>query len=89
MFAVGMAPTPEAGQVAQAHADRVAARCSPYESGHYSNFTEESGGAGRFFGGEAWDRLRAVKGEYDPGNLFRANHQIPPAEQQTTLARAA
>ena len=61
MFAVGMAPTPEARQVAQAHADRVAAAMLPYESGHYSNFTEDSGGAGRFFGGEAWNRLRAVK----------------------------
>ena len=55
------------GRSIQAHADRAAASLAPYEAGHYSNFTEESGGAGRFFGGETWDRLRAVKGEYDPG----------------------
>jgi FAD/FMN-containing dehydrogenase len=28
--------------------------------------------------GSAWDRLRQVKGRYDPDNLFRLNHNIPP-----------
>jgi FAD/FMN-containing dehydrogenase len=26
-----------------------------------------------------WERLREVKGRYDPDNLFRLNHNIPPA----------
>ena len=29
--------------------------------------------------GETWDRLREVKRRYDPDNLFRLNHNIPPA----------
>jgi len=88
MFAVGMAPTPEAERVIQDAADRVTASLVPYRSGHYSNFTEDQGSSGRFFCDEIWDRLRAVKAAYDPTNLFRANHPIPPAEP-VSLARAA
>jgi FAD/FMN-containing dehydrogenase len=29
--------------------------------------------------GTTWDRLRQVKRRHDPGNLFRLNHNIPPA----------
>ena len=29
--------------------------------------------------GATWDRLREVKRQYDPDNLFRLNHNIPPA----------
>jgi FAD/FMN-containing dehydrogenase len=30
--------------------------------------------------GATWDRLREVKRRYDPDNLFRVNHNVPPAE---------
>jgi FAD/FMN-containing dehydrogenase len=29
--------------------------------------------------GATWDRLRQIKRRYDPDNLFRLNHNIPPA----------
>ncbi|HEY3192833.1 MAG TPA: FAD-binding oxidoreductase [Solirubrobacterales bacterium] len=29
--------------------------------------------------GPTWDRLREIKRRYDPDNLFRLNHNIPPA----------
>jgi FAD/FMN-containing dehydrogenase len=31
--------------------------------------------------GEAWERLRELKRRYDPDNLFRLNHNIPPAAE--------
>ena len=30
--------------------------------------------------GATWDRLRKIKRRYDPDNLFRLNHNIPPAD---------
>ena len=29
--------------------------------------------------GSTWDRLAAIKGRYDPTNLFHLNQNVPPA----------
>ena len=52
----------------------------PADTGRqYLNFTEEETDPARFYTPEAYRRLRAAKAEYDPDNLFRANHPITPA----------
>ena len=33
--------------------------------------------------GGNWERLRGLKRRYDPDNLFRLNHNIPPAALKT------
>jgi FAD/FMN-containing dehydrogenase len=52
----------------------------PYGSGKgYGNFCERPTDPAAFYGPEAYDRLRRVKADVDPGDLFQGNHQIPPA----------
>jgi len=47
----------------------------------YVNFLGDEG-EGRVreaYSGSTWERLVAIKGRYDPTNLFRLNQNIPPA----------
>ena len=49
--------------------------------GVYAGFLREEGDdrVRAAYPGETWDRLAAVKAEYDPDNLFRLNQNVPPA----------
>jgi hypothetical protein len=51
------------------------------DRGVYTGFMGDEG-EGRVhdaYPGPTWDRLAAIKRRYDPTNLFRLNHNIPPA----------
>lgn len=52
----------------------------PYRVGEYANFVEEPTDASAFFDAGTWARLREVKALYDPDDLFKANHHVPPAD---------
>jgi FAD/FMN-containing dehydrogenase len=75
-FGVGIAATPEITAATEAHLEKVADVLAPYEAGLYANFTESRAGVDSFFGGETVERLRAVKADVDPNNLFQANYTI-------------
>ena len=51
------------------------------DRGAYVNFLGDEGTerVRAAYPGPTWDRLRAIKARYDPGNLFRFNQNIPPA----------
>ncbi len=51
-------------------------------AGGYVGFLddEDEGTLRAAYPGGNWDRLREVKRRYDPDNLFRLNHNIPPAD---------
>jgi Berberine and berberine like len=51
------------------------------DAGAYVGFLGNEGEARirAAYPGSIWDRLRAIKGRYDPTNLFRLNQNIPPA----------
>src|SRR5215204_2063000 len=58
----------------------AAALCQD-DGGVYVNFVGEEGEARvrEAYPGSTWDRLAAIKGRYDPTNLFRLNQNVPPA----------
>jgi FAD/FMN-containing dehydrogenase len=53
---------------------------APHQTGVYVNFLMEEGEerVREAYGAEKYDRLKALKRRWDPGNLFRLNQNIPP-----------
>jgi FAD/FMN-containing dehydrogenase len=72
-------PDEDPTRIAAARAS--AARLEPFASGVYVNVLGDDGAAGvrRAYPPEKLARLAAVKGVYDPGNVFHLNQNIPPA----------
>ena len=65
----------------QAWVDAFAAALDQGDTGAYVNFVGDEGAARvrAAYPGATWDRLRKIKKQYDPQNLFRLNQNIPPA----------
>ena len=57
----------------------------------YVNFLGDEGEARvhAAYPGATWQRLAAVKGRYDPANLFHLNHNIPPSDETTNRSGGA
>ena len=64
----------------------LAAALRQGEGGAYVNFLGDEGEARvrEAYPGSTWERLVAIKGRYDPTNLFRLNQNIPPATEGKT-----
>jgi FAD/FMN-containing dehydrogenase len=79
---VALGVTPDADSVAPVHdaLGGLERAVLPWRAGDYPNFVEKPVDASRFFDAATWRRLRDIKAEYDPEDLFRGNHRIPPAE---------
>ena len=85
MFAVGIAPTPEAREVVEAPSRGSATRSQPWEADHtYLNFAESRRKAASLFSSASYHRLRRIKAIVDPTDLIRSNHPDPAR----ALARA-
>jgi FAD/FMN-containing dehydrogenase len=82
-FAGGPAPVVEA---ARPGLDAVWAKVAPHVHGAYANFltsaTEDEVAA--IYPADTRARLAAVKGRYDPDNLFAANHNVVPDDAAAT-----
>jgi FAD binding domain-containing protein len=78
MFTLGV-PTDEASAATTAtYLEAIDRAVLPYRSGDYPNFVEAPTDASGFFDPGTWERLRQVKALYDPSDLFKGNHHIPP-----------
>jgi FAD/FMN-containing dehydrogenase len=81
LFAVGIAPHPDAAAAVKAQLDVVAGAVCEWDAGRrYLNFTESAVDTRRAYSGPAYRRLQAVKTLVDPDDLFRANHAIAPID---------
>ena len=74
----GLAPLMEPAMAAPMAADlaRLDEAFAPDDSGRYLNFTEVGHPVEDMFPDGTVPRLKAVKAEYDPEGLFRANHAV-------------
>ena len=81
----GPEPVVEAAQPAL---DTIWGKLTPHVRGAYANFlssaTDEDVAA--IYPTETMRRLAAVKGQYDPGNLFARNHNVRPSSSRPDVA---
>jgi FAD/FMN-containing dehydrogenase len=75
---------PEEAEVHEAWVADFAAALRQGDTGAYVNFLSDEGPAGvrAAYPGSTWDQLVEIKGRYDPTNLFRMNHNIPPESRE-------
>ena len=75
---VGLVFDDETHRANRERLELLAEAFAPYETGRqYLNFAERPTDPARFYTPDAYRRLQAVKAQYDPQDLFRANHPIP------------
>lgn len=79
-FFVAVAPSPEVAELGLADLARVRAALAAWDSGrHLLNFADRPVDASPAFDDATWQRLRAVRAAVDPGAVFAASHEVPPA----------
>ena len=89
LLGLGVTPDEESTLAVHAAVEQLERAVTPWQGSEYPNFVERPSDASRFFDAATWQRLREVKATYDPDDLFRGNHRIPPAERIGAGRRAA
>jgi hypothetical protein len=80
LFAVGMAPTPEAARAVAAGVAAVKSAVTPWVAPQmHLNLADTGRDPRTFWTAPAYERLCRIKAAVDPGNLIRSNHPVPPA----------
>jgi FAD/FMN-containing dehydrogenase len=77
LYAVGIAPTPEAAAGVRAHVEVITDALLPWAARqNYLNFAETRRDPHTLWTENAHDRLRRIKAALDPDNLIRSNHPV-------------
>jgi FAD binding domain len=80
LYAVGMTPVPDLVAPVMGQVGAIKQALAPWAAGQmYLNFAETQGSAAPFWTEQAYQRLRRIKADVDPGDVIRSNHPIPPA----------
>ena len=79
MFAVALAMDAGMAAAIEAHLPRLTGALDPWDAGRYLSFVDRPTDTVTAYPPETHRRLREVKASYDPRDVFRANHPIPPA----------
>jgi FAD/FMN-containing dehydrogenase len=78
-FGVGMAITPEMKEAVEVDLAEMRQAMAPFDAGReYLNFVERPTSAAAIFDEDALHRLRMIKGQVDPEDVFLSNHPIKP-----------
>jgi FAD/FMN-containing dehydrogenase len=90
MFAVGIAMGPEVVERIERDIAQLQRALARWDAGRtYLNFAEHARSGRALFGDDGYARLRRLKTEIDPDNVFHANHQIEPADRRARRATPA
>jgi hypothetical protein len=80
VYSVGIPVTPELAAAIPMRIAAIREALAPWDTGSASlNFTDETVDPARFYGADAYARLRRIKAEVDPERRFRGNHAIDAA----------
>jgi FAD/FMN-containing dehydrogenase len=83
MVALGPAVTPEAAAAIERDLALLQRALTRWDSGRMNlNFAAQPRSGRSLFGEDGYARLRRVKTEVDPDNLFQANHEVEPERQR-------
>ncbi len=78
MFTVGMPMNAEVAEAIEQHAGHLRDVLSPWAAGRaYLNFAERPTDTETAFPPEQYRRLQEIRANYDPNDLFCANHPVP------------
>jgi FAD/FMN-containing dehydrogenase len=84
LFAVGTAPTAEAGAAVDREIALVQRALARWDAGRtFLNFAQQPRSGRSLFGESGYARLRRLKTELDPDDLFHANHQVEPVQRRS------